>query len=114
MAEPFCYLTTTGRRTGDPHTVEIWFGRDGDAPTLYLLSGDGDGADWVRNGRARPEVTVRVGDVTYAARFRLADDSAEDELARRLLVEKYDRAGELADWGRRSLVVALDLGGAAG
>ena len=109
MAEPFCYLTTTGRRTGHPHTVEIWFGRDGDAPTLYLLSGGGDGADWVRNGRAHPDVSVRVGDTAYAARFRVVEDAAEDALARGLLLEKYDRDGELADWGRRSLVVALDL-----
>jgi deazaflavin-dependent oxidoreductase (nitroreductase family) len=109
MAEPFCYLTTTGRRTGRPHTIEIWFGRDDDASTLYLLSGGGDQADWVRNGRATPEVTVRVGTTTYDARFRLVDDPEEDARARRLLLDKYDVDGELADWGRRSLVVALDL-----
>lgn len=110
MAEAFCYLTTTGRRTGRPHTIEIWFGRDGDRPTLYLLAGGGDTADWVRNGRATPEVAVRLGDATYDARFRLVTDPDEDALARRLLVEKYDSgAGELADWGRRSLAVAIDL-----
>lgn len=109
MAEPFCYLTTTGRRTGRAHTIEIWFGRDGDAPTLYLLSGGGDSADWVRNGRVAPQVSVRVGDTTHAARFRLVDDPEEDALARRLLLDKYDVDGELADWGRRSLAVALDL-----
>jgi hypothetical protein len=21
----YCYVTTTGRRTGSPHTIEIWF-----------------------------------------------------------------------------------------
>ncbi|HVF75150.1 MAG TPA: nitroreductase family deazaflavin-dependent oxidoreductase [Acidimicrobiales bacterium] len=109
MAEAFCYLTTTGRRTGRAHTIEIWFGQDGDAGTLYLLSGGGDGADWVRNGRATPEVTVRIGSTSYDARFRLVDDPDEDALARRLLLEKYDDKGELADWGRRSLAVALDL-----
>jgi len=109
MAEPFCYLTTTGRRTGRAHTIEIWFGQDGDAPTLYLLSGGGDQADWVRNGRAAPDVTVRLGTTTHKARFRLVDDADEDALARRLLLAKYDDTGELADWGRRSLAVALDL-----
>lgn len=24
--EDMCYLTTTGRRTGTPHEIEIWFG----------------------------------------------------------------------------------------
>ena len=23
--ETYCYLTTTGRVTGKPHTIEIWF-----------------------------------------------------------------------------------------
>ena len=36
-SEDFCYLTTTGRTSGKPHEIEIWFAlRDG---TLYLLSG---------------------------------------------------------------------------
>jgi hypothetical protein len=35
--EDFCYLTTVGRVTGRPHTIEIWFAREGS--TLYMLSG---------------------------------------------------------------------------
>ena len=27
-ADDFCYLTTTGRRTGNPHEIEIWFAVD--------------------------------------------------------------------------------------
>lgn len=106
MAQDFCYLTTTGRRTGRPHEIEIWFGRDGD--TLYLLSGGGDRADWVRNGRAHPEVSVRLGESTHAARFRLVEDTDEDALARRLLVEKYYGGGS-NEWSRTALAVALDL-----
>ena len=34
--QDFAYVTTRGRRTGRPHTIEIWFGvREGRA---YLLS----------------------------------------------------------------------------
>src|SRR6185312_13518616 len=33
----YCYITTTGRRSGKPHTIEIWFALDG--RTLYLLAG---------------------------------------------------------------------------
>lgn len=106
MADDVCYLTTTRRRTGGPHTIEIWFGREGD--TLYLLSGGGDQADWVRNGRANPEVTVRVGDTEHAARFRVVDDPQEDALARRLLLEKYFGGGT-NEWGRIAMAVALDL-----
>mgnify|MGYP001264640407 CR=1 FL=1 len=106
----YCYLTTTGRRTGLPREIEIWFG--GDGGTLYLLSGGGDRAHWVRNILADPRVMVRVGEHTFAARGRVVEPgSEEDSLARDLLVAKYRPrySGDLADWRRRALPVALDL-----
>lgn len=45
--EDYCYLTTTGRVTGKPHEIEIWFGLIGN--TCYLLSGGMDKSDWVKN-----------------------------------------------------------------
>ena len=110
--EPFCYLTTTGRRTGAPHTIEIWFGRSGD--TLYLMSGGRERADWVRNVQHDPNVRVRVGAQVRTAVARLVEPGTdEDALARRLLLEKYQRGDELTGWGRNSLPVALDLQAAA-
>lgn len=32
--EDYCYLTTTGRVSGKPHTVEIWFGASGDTRSM--------------------------------------------------------------------------------
>ncbi len=59
MAETFFYLTTTGRKTGKPHKIEIWFVElDG---CYYLCSGGGASADWVKNIRANPEVTFHLG-----------------------------------------------------
>ena len=111
--ELFCYLTTTGRRTGTPHTIEIWFGREGeDAPTIYLMAGARDRSDWVRNVIADPHVTVRIGDDNFTATARVLDpgaDAAQDALARRLLLAKYQKGEELAGWGRGALPVALDL-----
>jgi deazaflavin-dependent oxidoreductase (nitroreductase family) len=113
----FCYLTTTGRVSGRPHTIEIWFARRG--PTLYLLSGGGDRSDWVRNLRRRPEVAIRIGRRHARAlpgRARvLGPGSPEDELARDLLVEKYQPSygGDLTGWRRSSLPVAIDLEGEA-
>ena len=105
---PFCYLTTTGRRSGDPHRIEIWFAsHDG---TIYLLSGGRDRSDWVRNAIASPQVSVEVGDELRTGTARLVTpDTDEDRLARRLLVEKYRSSGDdLASWGRTSLAVAID------
>ena len=45
--ESYCYLTTTGRVSGEPREIEIWFALDG--TTLYMLSGGRDGSDWVKN-----------------------------------------------------------------
>jgi deazaflavin-dependent oxidoreductase (nitroreductase family) len=107
--ESFCYLTTTGRVTGRPHTIEIWFALDGH--TLYMLAGGGTGADWVKNLQRAPDVRVRIRDVTFAGRARIVEDAQEDALARRIVVGKYQPGyGEdLTDWGRESLVVAVDL-----
>ncbi len=105
----YCYVTTTGRRSGRAHTIEIWFAlHDG---MLYLLSGGGDGSDWVRNIRANPTVGIRIGDRDMICRGRLIEDPEEDDLARRLLVEKYQPrySGDLAEWRETSLPVAIEL-----
>ena len=107
--EDFCYLTTVGRVTGRPHEIEIWFSVDGTA--LYMLSGS-DCSDWVKNLRKTPEVTVRIADRTFQGRARVVEEGREDELARRLLVEKYESTpGSLSNWRRSALPVAVDLRG---
>jgi deazaflavin-dependent oxidoreductase (nitroreductase family) len=111
--QPFCYLTTAGRVSGRPHTIEIWFALRG--RTLYVLSGGADRSDWVRNLLVWPEVTVRIGRrdaPTLAARARVVDPgSDEDALARRLVTGKYQPGygGDLSGWRRSSLPVAVDL-----
>lgn len=108
--ENVCYLTTIGRRSGKRHTIEIWFAlRDS---TLYLLSGGGESADWVRNLRKTSAVRVRVGGRTVEARAREVTSPEEDALARQLLDEKYMswRPGKrLSSWARGALPVAIDL-----
>lgn len=108
--ENFCYLTTVGRRTGKPHTIEIWFARENGR--LYLLSGGGDSADWVRNLRKTHAVRVRVGTRTVDATAREVTAPEEDALARRLLDEKYmgwKTGKRLSSWARNALPVAIDL-----
>jgi deazaflavin-dependent oxidoreductase (nitroreductase family) len=108
-AQDYCYVTTTGRSSGRPHTIEIWFALHGDR--VYLLSGGGDRSDWVRNVRANPTVGLRIGDRDMLAKARVVEDPEEDALARRVVLDKYvpRYAGELDEWGRTSLPVAIDL-----
>lgn len=107
--EDYCYLTTTGRHTGRPHTIEIWFALDG--PTLYMLAGGGARSDWVKNARREPGVTVRIRDVQFPGRARVVESAEEDARARELVVGKYRPRyrGDLSDWGRTALPVAIDL-----
>jgi hypothetical protein len=43
--EDFCYLTTTGRVSGHPHEIEIWFSLVPESRTLLMLSGGRDRSD---------------------------------------------------------------------
>jgi deazaflavin-dependent oxidoreductase (nitroreductase family) len=107
--DDFCYLTTRGRVSGGPHTIEIWFALDG--RTVYMLAGGRDSSDWVKNLMRDPDVAMRIRDVIYAGRARVVEHPDEDALARRIVVAKYQPGyGEdLTDWGRESLPVAVDL-----
>ena len=53
--EDFCYLTTTDRVSGRPHTIEIWYVLNG--RTMYLLSG-GEAA-WI-DGASTFQALFRV------------------------------------------------------
>jgi deazaflavin-dependent oxidoreductase (nitroreductase family) len=109
--DDYCYLTTTGRVSGRPHEIEIWFALDG--TTLFLLAGARERSDWVRNLMADATVTVRVGDSRFAATARVVDaDSADDERARTLVFVKYAPTNrDLAGWRVAALPVAIDLHG---
>jgi deazaflavin-dependent oxidoreductase (nitroreductase family) len=108
--EDYCYLTTTGRVSGELREIEIWFGLEGS--TVYMLSGGRDRSDWVKNLIREPAVSVRIADRTFAGRARLVSDADEDARARHLLLEKYRRGygGDLSSRGETALPVAVDLG----
>ena len=76
----FLYLTTTGRRTGLPREIEIWFTeRSG---RFYVIAEHRHEANWVRNIAADSRVRVRLGDRRFEARARLVDEKREPDLAR--------------------------------
>ena len=109
--EQYCYLTTVGRRTGNPHTIEIWFALPEDDHSLYMLAGGGDRSDWVKNLRQDPSVQVRIGDRVFSGQGRIVTEAAEEQLARRLVVSKYYGREEVrtTGWEATSLPVAVDL-----
>ena len=107
--EDFCYLTTTGRVSGRPHTIEIWYVLH--AETLYMLSGGLDQSDWVKNLLRDPHASVKIRDQVFPGHGRVVKEADEDALARQLIAGKYPSTEEedLTDWYREALPVAVDL-----
>lgn len=106
----YCYLSTTGRKSASPHEIEIWFCIHGNS--MYLLSGDGDNSDWVKNLLNNPAVKVRVEKHTFSGTARKVEDRKEEMMTRHILDVKYKgwKAGsQLSEWARTALPVAIDL-----
>jgi len=75
----YLYLTTTGWRSGNLHTIEIWFvAHDG---RYYLVSEKHEQSHWVQNIRHNPAVTLRVGEITCPGTGRIVDPAQEPGLA---------------------------------
>jgi deazaflavin-dependent oxidoreductase (nitroreductase family) len=104
-----CHLTTTGRVSGQPHRIEIWFVLADER--LYLMAGDRDRSHWGRNLIAASDVELELGGRKRSTRARVVlEGSDEDAAARRLMLEKYAPrgGGDLRTWGRTALVVAVE------
>lgn len=101
----YCYLTTIGRVTGKPHTIEIWFVElEGSA---WLLTEPDGATDWVRNLRRQPRVTLRVGDKECSARAHVVE-LPSDSSVRRAVFERYRSIdSELDEWASSALVVRV-------
>ncbi|NEB03877.1 nitroreductase/quinone reductase family protein [Streptomyces sp. SID13726] len=74
-------LTTTGARTGTPHTTPVGYLPDGGDRILVIASAGGSSRhpDWYRNLVAHPQVTVDSGVFTYEARAEVLRDEARDQ-----------------------------------
>jgi deazaflavin-dependent oxidoreductase (nitroreductase family) len=88
----FFYMVTTGRKTGNPHEIEIWYVERGG--NYYLVAEHGENAHWVKNIQHQPEVKFRVGLGDWqAGTARAVDRHTEMALAGEvaaLMDAKYD------------------------
>ncbi len=79
-------LTHTGRKSGKPYDVIIWFVVEGDAIYLTTLNSD---RQWVRNIGKNPEVRMKIGNEQFSGRVRPVNDSVQYQHIRDLLAQKY-------------------------
>jgi len=75
--EPYVYVTTTGRKTGLPRRIEIWFVVS--KGCIYILAEHGLRAKWVMNVMADARVEVKLGELSFAATARVLDEAADAE-----------------------------------
>ena len=86
----YLYLTTTGRVTGQPREIEIWF-VDCEGK-LYILAEHFHKAQWVKNIERNPRVRVRIGEREFEATARVLDrkrDAKAWKTAQQLEIDKY-------------------------
>jgi hypothetical protein len=105
-------LVTTGRVSGQPHTVRLRFAY-GDG-LVWLRTGERASApdatgirrrtesdrtsDWLRNLENDPDARIRIGDAEFRARYERSGDLGADlRRAVELLREKYG-AEWVGDW----------------
>ena len=105
--EQFAYLTTIGRKSGKPHTVELWFAlADGE---IYL-SHEGATTDWMRNLASNGRVSIRVGGANLEADAEIPEESIAIKAGKRSLYEKYYGPASEAtidDWFELSKIIKL-------
>jgi deazaflavin-dependent oxidoreductase (nitroreductase family) len=99
MDETFLYMTATGRKTGLPRSIEIWFVEHGGC--YYMVAEHREETSWVKNIQSYPGVTFSVGTgsnheatqpLTHAT-GRTVSPTDEPELVAavsKLMDDKYD------------------------
>ena len=105
----FCYLTTTGRSSGRPHRIEIWFVAH--AEGAYLLSNSAD-ADWYRNLLAEPRVVLEIAGERRDTTARPVDGTdPANPTVRPAMVAKYQPGygqEDLREWSETASLVRVD------
>jgi deazaflavin-dependent oxidoreductase (nitroreductase family) len=104
-------ITTTGRHSGQPRRIEIWFhnlsGR------LYITGTPGR-RDWYANMRANPAFTFHLKQsvpMDLPARARaILDEEERRQVLPHILKRVGREASVLNDWVRNSPLVQVDLG----
>jgi deazaflavin-dependent oxidoreductase (nitroreductase family) len=101
------YVTTTGRKTGKPHTVEVWFAV---ADGLVYLSHEGERTDWMKNIVENGQVEAKLGSLTFRGVAKATEAGASRERGKKALYEKYYGPAKqevIDDWFSLSQVIEI-------
>ncbi len=82
-------ITVTGRTSGRPISLPIWFALDDDK--LYLIPVKGSETDWYKNLRKTPTIRLQARGKTFTASPRLITDEAQIGTVLEKFRDKYGR-----------------------
>ena len=103
-------ITTTGRTSGQPRRIEIWFHNLGGR--LYITGRPGR-RSWYANLVANPELTFHLKRSVQAdlpARARPITEAGERREVLSKILETIEMAGEIERWVERAPLVEVELG----
>ena len=103
-------ITTTGRTSGQPRRIEIWFHNLGGR--LYITGRPGR-RSWYANLVANPELTFhlkRSVQTDLPARARPITEADERREVLSKILETIEMAGEIERWVERAPLVEVELG----
>ena len=80
-------ITTTGRKSGKPHTKPIWFVYD--QGRLYLQSGKGGKSDWYLNLKKNQQLSLKIDTLAFSGKAKFITDAKEIERIHGLFSSKY-------------------------
>ena len=102
-------LTTTGARSGQPHTTPMTYVLDGDR-VLVIASNAGAvrHPDWYVNLVANPAVTVELPDETFQTRAVVAEGAEYDRLWAQIVAQMPFFTDHQAQISRKIPVVILE------
>lgn len=103
----FAYLTTRGRRTGKPHTVEVWFAN---SDNTFYLSHEGDYTDWMKNILKEEKVNLKISGIGFEGRARIVSEGESFQRGKHALYLKYYGQADsdvIDDWFSESTIVEI-------
>ncbi|HML03730.1 MAG TPA: nitroreductase/quinone reductase family protein [Candidatus Bathyarchaeia archaeon] len=107
--EKYIYLTTRGRKTGNSHTVELWFAMAG--KKIYL-SHEGAYTDWMKNILKDSRVEFRIGKIPFKGNARITESGEIFELGKNALYLKYYGEADkdtIDDWFSESTIIEISM-----
>jgi deazaflavin-dependent oxidoreductase (nitroreductase family) len=100
-------ITVTGRKTGRPITLPVWFVRDGDR--VYLVPLKGADTDWYKNVLKEPTIRLAAGDAQITARATPVTDPARVGEIVDMFRAKYGAHNVAAYYPKHDVAVEVPL-----